>query len=445
MGRSEIHWLDGELPSLVEKGVLSADAAERLRAHYGAVGPVRPARLAIAVFGALGALLIGAGIILLLAHNWESLTRPMRAALSFLPLLLTQGFAAWVLVRRATSLAWREGTSSLVFLMIGASISLMAQTYNISGDLPRFILTWSLLGLPLVYLFDALVPALLYLWGITEWACHVRCEDGFSAGYWLLLALALPHARRWLAEGRYRTRSTLFLWGVCVSVTVAAGVTVERVLPGIWIFLYSGLFALLFLAGERWFCEGGGFWARPLRHFGAGGLLVLIFLLTFEWPWREIGWHHWHWNGLHAREISWRVIPDAVLGSVIPFSAVVLFAREVVRRKTVLALLLGAVPVLAAAGFCVASLTETYAPSAGLFDAYLLVVGLWLLGSGLREGKQGQMNVGLVALSALAVARFFDSDLSFLLRGLVFIALGIAFLVANVVMLRLKGGCDEHA
>ncbi len=62
-----------------------------------------------------GALLIGAGIILMLAHNWEDLSRPVRAALSFLPLLLAQGLAGWALVRRPESLAWREGTGALLF------------------------------------------------------------------------------------------------------------------------------------------------------------------------------------------------------------------------------------------------------------------------------------------------------------------------------------------
>lgn len=442
MSRKAIQWLYDELPRLVAQGVLSSDAEGRLRAHYGPVEPARPARLAVVIFGVFGALLIGAGIILLLAHNWENLSRPVRAGLSFLPLVLAQGLAAWTLLRRPQSLAWREGTGTLVFLMIGACISLVAQTYNISGDLPLFLLTWSLLGLPLVYLLDAVVPAVLYLWGVTAWACALRFEDGFAAGYWLLAAALLPQLRLWLRAGRYQVRPTLLLWALCVSVTVAAGVTIEHVLPGLWMVLYGGLFALMFLAGEFWFREAGGFWSRPLRHFGAAGVLVWSFLLTFESPWHEIGWYHWN-RGRFA-DAWWRAVPDAVLGSVIPIAAIVLLVSTV-RRKKPLGLILGLAPVLATCGYSLASFTATYAPSAGLFDAYLLVTGLWLLVTGLRINKQGQMNAGLLAIAALTVARFFDSDLSFLLRGLMFIALGIAFLVANLVMLRRKGGAHEPA
>ena len=67
------------------------------------------------------------------------------------------------------------------------------------------------------------------------------------------------------------------------------------------------------------------------------------------------------------------------------------------------------------------------------------------MASGIRTGKQGQMNFGLLAVTALIVARFFDSDLSFLLRGLVFIALGLAFLATNIFMLRRKGVSHEQA
>ncbi len=440
MKQKEIQWLYHELPQWVAQGLLTPEAEALLHAQYGPVEPARPARLAVVLFGIFGALLIGAGIILLLAHNWEDLSRPVRAGLSFLPLVLAQGLAAWTILHRPQSLAWRESAGALLFLMIGASISLVAQTYHISGDLPRFLLTWMLLGLPVIYLLRAATPALLYLWGITQWACHLRWENGFAAGYWLLAALLLPLLAAWLRAGRFQTRPILLLWAFCLSSTVAAGVTIERVLPGLWIILYAGLFSLMFLAGEFWSRETGGFWSRPLRHFGAGGVLVLSFLLTFEWPWQEIGWNHCYWG--RVPEATWRVLPDVVLGSGIPIAALVLLVTTV-RRKTPLGLLFGGMPVLAIIGYSLSSLSGTYAPAAGIFDLYLLAAGLWLMVTGLRIQKQAQMNIGLITLAALIVARFFDSDLSFLLRGLVFIALGVAFLVANLVMLRRKGAPHE--
>jgi len=136
------------------------------------------------------------------------------------------------------------------------------------------------------------------------------------------------------------------------------------------------------------------------------------------------------------------MIPDAVLGSVVPLATLALLVTTI-RRKTPLGLLFGFAPILAIVGYGLASLTDTYATAAGLFDVYLLVTGLWLLITGIQTRKQVQMNVGLLTITALIIARFFDSDLGFLLRGLVFIALGVTFLVANVVMLRRKGATHE--
>ena len=73
MNQKAIRWLYDELPRLVAQGVLTPDTETRLRAHYGPLEAPRPARLAVIVFGVLGALLIGAGVILVLAHNWEDL------------------------------------------------------------------------------------------------------------------------------------------------------------------------------------------------------------------------------------------------------------------------------------------------------------------------------------------------------------------------------------
>ena len=51
---------------------------------------------------------MGGGIILLVAHNWDFLTRPVRCAIAFAPLVLSQALAIFVLLRRNESAPWRE-------------------------------------------------------------------------------------------------------------------------------------------------------------------------------------------------------------------------------------------------------------------------------------------------------------------------------------------------
>ena len=70
-----------ELPKLEVAGVVDAATAERLRTHYGTTSETGR-RLMVAIFAVFGAVLIGGGVILLLAHNWESFGRGTRAAVA---------------------------------------------------------------------------------------------------------------------------------------------------------------------------------------------------------------------------------------------------------------------------------------------------------------------------------------------------------------------------
>ena len=181
-----IKWLASELPKLVDDGVISSDAADKLREHYGEVDPNSGRRIALTICSILGSLLIGAGIILLLAHNWRELSRSTRTILSIAPLAISQILALWVLWSGRDSAAWREGVATFLTLSIGASISLVAQTYHIHGDLGSFLLTWSVLSLPLVYLMNASFPAIIYLVGITSWSGYEQSSAEHAVMFWPL-------------------------------------------------------------------------------------------------------------------------------------------------------------------------------------------------------------------------------------------------------------------
>src|SRR5205085_5599887 len=165
--RSGIRWLLDELPELVAGGVLTAEAAEALRQHYAAKDPTESRRLGFVFSAILGSLLVGAGVILLVAHNWDFLSRPVRCAIAFAPLFLSHALAVFVLTRRNESAPWREGAAILNVAAIGTAIALVSQTYQLQGDFSRFVLVWMLLALPVVYLFRTSVGLAIYFVGAT--------------------------------------------------------------------------------------------------------------------------------------------------------------------------------------------------------------------------------------------------------------------------------------
>ncbi|MEZ4484556.1 MAG: DUF2157 domain-containing protein [Syntrophotaleaceae bacterium] len=424
--KDHIAWLYREVPELVRSRVLDEASAERLREYYGPESQHRRRSLGLVICAALGALLIGLGIILLLAHNWTELSRFQRTLLSFAPLALGQALAGWVWFQRRSSLAWCEGAATFLFLAIGASIALVGQTYHISGDLPRFILVWMLLGLPLVYLFRAVLPALLYLSGVTWW-CVLGTHDNLPVlFFWLLAALPLPFWWQLVRAGQRRLAAAWLAWVLALSLALGLGFSVHNVFEDFWAPLYLGLFAAYFLLAGQWSAAPAV--GRPFRVVGSWGTVALMLLLTIKDVWRELPDD----SMLRVAKGAWH---DSLLLTVLLLLVIALLIRTFIRGRwqdglfglaaplVVLQLLAG--PRLFPLGLNLL-----------IGNLYLLLLGSLVLKDGLASGQLPRLNAGLGILSALIAVRFFDSQLPFTVRGLLFILIGCAFLAANLLVKR---------
>lgn len=430
--RKHLQWLYRELPSLMNEGVLTAEAAEKLRAYYGEIKESSKKRIALIAFSALGASLVGLGIILLFAHNWDELSRSVRTVFSIAPMVLGQTLAGWTLVKKKDSVAWREGSAIFLALAIGSSISLVAQTYHISGDAGRFFLTWMLLTVPLVYLLDASSPALFYLWGMTTWAGIRQDEAGHALFFWPLAALIVPHFVQAVKENRYSVRSIILAWGISICLCVATGLAMEHALPGLWIVNYSGLFAVLFLAGSHWFGEAPTVWQRPFQTVGVAGIAVLAFLFTYKWPWQGIGWQHYRSSAEY--HVVAAMFDYVLAAALLLFTLFLVISR--VRTHGTTMLLFGMLPVVSALCFVVIGFGADVSFAMILFNVYLFSLGIVTTTTGIRNLHLGTVNAGMLILSALIIARFFDSELGFVIRGVAFIIVGIGFLLTNWMIIR---------
>ena len=439
MSKRCIRWLYQELPGLVAQGVIPAESAEKLRQYYGDADTQIGKRWAIALFAMLGAVLIGGGIILILAHNWTEFGRPLRTVLSFLPLILGQSLVGWVLFNQKTGSGWREGAGAFALLSIGATIALIGQTYHLSDDFGLFMLTWMLVALPLVYLLDAALPAILYLIGISTMAGHYRYLDSPTLAFWPLAALLAPYIWRTVRSNRYHVRSVYLLWFAAIALAINTGICLERSLPGLWIVIYACLFAVFYLTGSFWFNEGNTFWQRPLLTLGGAGIAVLAYILTFGGVWHEIGWHYWRY---YDDTRGWVVaIQDYVLAGGLLLVAICLLVTSLRRRKP-FSLILGIFPLLVVLVWVSVSLLDAVmpVPIRTIMNLYVLLIGLSTLVTGIKALKLGTVNLGMLVLAALIIARFFDSHVNILFKGIIFILLGLGFLAANLLIVRRKGG-----
>ncbi len=429
MSRKGPDWLLGELPELVSRGILTTDAADRLRSHYHDAGRPAARQLGLTVTAVFGSALIGLGVILVLAYNWEELSRPLRAAISFSILMGAQGAAGWVVFRSVLSRSWREGTACFWFLAVGSAMALIAQTYHIPGDPGRFLLTWMLLAVPLVYLTGAGSAAALYLVGVTALG-GVEADAGEGPLlYWVMLALVAPYLGSLLRGDRQSAGTVLLLWIGAVSLGFGFGFTLSESWEHLHLAAYAGLFSVLYLVGRIWFGRAPRVWQGPLQCVGGLGIFVMAFRFSYGDAWQHLG-------RIGAGEWNWTdAAPGMVLiGTCLSLSVILgWFSLFQGRPQRLLWGSFGAVALLAH-GLMLA-LESTLVP-VFLLNLYLLAAGVSVLVRGVRRARIGIVNLGMLILAALMGARFFDTDLGLMVRGIGFILLGAAFLAANAFLVR---------
>ena len=73
-----------------------------------------------------------------------------------------------------------------------------------------------------------------------------------------------------------------------------------------------------------------------------------------------------------------------------------------------------------------------------LLNFFMLALGVFTLVRGVRAGRIFEANLGMLVIAILAIARFFDSEFEFVIRGVAFIAIGLGFLATNLVVFKRK-------
>lgn len=433
MARHNIRWLYGQLPELVQHGVLSEETSASLREHYGDVAPRSRAGLMVVLFGLLGAILVSGGLILLIAHNWDELSRTARTIVAVLPMLAAQSLAAWVLWTRRESVAWSEGVGAVWMFSVASCLALVDQTYHIGSPVDDFLLRWALLSLPIVYLLEAVVPAGLYIVIATVWfQDQTMASDGRHLLYWPLLLLIAPYVWQLWRRDRSHPRSLALTWTLALCLATVP-VEAYELVQSAWLLLFPALFAVMTLLGAR-LGETGGPWRRPWQTAGVLGLLIVLLVMSYEFAWRRVA------SAETLLDLAWSWVGVGELLVVGVLTALVaLLLADAVRRRQPEQVLWGAAPLVALLAYGIAASTGEVLLAIIPVNLYLVVLGVTTVVTGVADNSLARTNAGLAILSVVIVARFFDSDLDFVLRGLAFIALGIGFFAANYLLVRRRG------
>ncbi|XLS28564.1 DUF2157 domain-containing protein [Flavobacteriaceae bacterium M23B6Z8] len=409
-----------DLAEMVSEGVISSSTADDIKNWYVAKKIERPNRLLL-ISGVLGALLTGLGIILILAHNWDSFSRFFKTILAFIPLAISQGLAVYALKKENET--WKEAAGVLLFFSIGTAISLVSQIYHISGSLDSLLFTWILLGAPLIYLLKSKSLILLHLIFSTWWL--------FLTGYgyrsdipWFYLVFfswIIPFYVKFLKGEPEGNFTGIVSWLLPFCFTISLGAFVDRN-DHMGFLLYMLAFGIMYLIGiSPQFRE-----KSPGRNgfivFGMLGMITLLLITSFQDLWKDLN------------NLDFIFGPEFYLALVLLMILVALVIQKIIKYKTSDKFLL--IPFLFTFIFFIGIFNGLLATI--LINITILIVAILLIRKGALTMNLGMLNFGLLVVSALIVCRFFDTDLSFVLRGILFLIIGAGFFIANYIMIKRK-------
>lgn len=171
---AHVEWLRQELVRWQQASLITRDQASRILAGYqgqeALVARTQTQRRIVAVLGALGAILVGLGVILFFASNWEAIPKWVRFSLVFLATAGAYAAGYWLRFVRAYA---GVGNAVLLLgaLLYGAGIFLVGQMFHVQAEPHYGLLLWAAGVLPLAYLLPSremitLSAALLAVWAM---------------------------------------------------------------------------------------------------------------------------------------------------------------------------------------------------------------------------------------------------------------------------------------
>ncbi len=415
--------IQDDIQELIREGVISDEIGNRITTYYKSRDGSGSDRLVV-IFGILGALLVGMGIILIVAHNWDSFPTAVRVSFAFLPLALSQIYCGVILIRPVEKAMWRESCAPLLFASVAASISLISQIYNIHGNLVNFLLVWTILCAPIMYLLRSGSAFMLYVVCTTYFIGQASYIYPFRDTqldkyllYLPLMVVAVPFYRNSIIRGPGSNWTYLFHWFIALSLTFALGAFTSHS-ESIWSTpAYFALFGIFILLDKLLMPDANSFISGGYRTIGSIGTMIVLLMATYEFLWDHHEYYVWEFpsTGLISLVIL------LILG-------IVLLARARKTRSSILGYVFVAFLPVFIVGFANVSVAR------GLENLLTLVVAVWIIRDGVITRERGRMNYGLLLMSLLIILRFFDADISFVARGLVFILVGAGFFIANLWM-----------
>lgn len=433
-------WLDEEIGQAFEQ--VSAGAVTRLSVPVPKKPHDRKGQL-ITTVAVLGSLLLGLGVILMIASNWQDIGRWLKVGLIFSILFLTYGLSYYLEHKRNSPRIGR----ALVFLgtlMLGAAIVLIQQIFNIVTESNNTMLWWALLIMPIIYGLElqpslALATILVFVWQFFRNSGGIDLFDLFdmrmpTVNYWYLAILGTL-----LIPLAYKIKATkvqplnLIGLGLWLMLTCSLWVggrgrmdfELTRAIPGL-------LVAVALLYGTAVFCVGRlhQFWPK-WREMETGYTALgffFVFFPTFILSFEELGEDILEHSALPAMVATWQSIVVMVALVAISLTAMWQYRDTEATKRLYMGGNAAVGAVLAMVFAILFFPTEFYIV---LFNVLVFIEGLWLMWLGHETRDKQFINLGLFIFLLMVLIKYFQWGYELFDRSLFFIGGGLVLIAVS--------------
>ncbi|MDD2553663.1 MAG: DUF2157 domain-containing protein [Desulfotomaculaceae bacterium] len=223
---SRLSWLLRETKRWVSRGIITADQAEQITGLYSAENKNR----LVSVLLLLGAILLGTGIILFFAANWQFIPIWGKIILVIVT-LITFHLTALLTYENYPRLS--QTLTLLGCIMFGAGIWLIAQIFHINAHFPNGILFWLLGVLPVAFILKEELTLGLSALLLASW---VLAEQSSSLPI-IFIAMMLLGGVFYLT---YTLRSSFALVVTLISVAIFVNTEIYLILADNYRFVFAG-------------------------------------------------------------------------------------------------------------------------------------------------------------------------------------------------------------
>jgi uncharacterized membrane protein len=427
------------LNKLTARGILSAQANDKIQ-DYLAFRTNFFGKLFLVLTGIIGALFASAAIFELICHNWDDLPKHLRGVMSLIPVLIALVFYFLALFRHKENVVWVEASSMFVFLMIGASMALITNTYQMNEDITKFMMIWLLCAVPLFYIARASGIAILYL-GMScyflypevswFWGFGVERNEDYML-FWLFFFLFLPHFFMILnfKERRQSIRAIYLGWCIALCLYLALPVAFQ----GGWLYWALTLLLLYMVVGNRFFGQNLSILGKPFQFVA----LWAIFhsLLSASNP-HGLNYIFELENLSYMEELTNSQMMFYWLGLIILIGSTAL-AFMTIRKKSIIHKSITYLPILIGFMMFIHYMAQWDYFDVGwlgrlVFNIYVLGFGVTAMILGNRQKNMAALFYGLFLICFLLWARYFDMDIAFWLKGIIFLCVSGMFFFINFV------------